>query len=139
MAKEKSLYTTELDRKFSEEFAKRLFRFSVDVIKLIRKLPSSDEFRVIKNQLTKSATSSGANYEEAQSAVSRADFHNKVSISLREMKESNYWLRIVREIYSKEKEEIEILISESSELKNILGSIASKTDKKNNKSQIFND
>lgn len=130
MEKVKTNKKIDNNKSFSEEFAKRLFKFSVDVIKLIRKLPNTDEFRVIKNQLTKSATSSGANYEEAQSAVSRADFHNKVSISLREMKESNYWLRIVREIYSKKIMEVEILISESAELKNILGSIASKTDKK---------
>ncbi len=122
----------DINKRFSEEFAKRLFNFSVDVIKFIRKLPNTDEFRVIKNQLTKSSTSSGANYEEAQSAVSRADFHNKVSISLREMKESNYWLRLIREIYSKDRDEVIRLISESAELKNILGSIASKTDKKNN-------
>lgn len=60
-------------------------------------VPSS-ELNVIKYQLTKSATSIGANYEEAQAGSSKLDFTNKVRISLREMRESNYWLRILKGI-----------------------------------------
>jgi four helix bundle protein len=37
----------------------------------------------------------GANYDEAQGAVSRADFSNKTGISLKEMRESNYWIRFI--------------------------------------------
>jgi len=44
----------------------RLLAFVIRVIKLLRKLPNTEEYKVIKYQLTKSATSSGANYEEAQ-------------------------------------------------------------------------
>ncbi len=43
----------------------RLLRFAVDVILFLRKLPNTEEYRISKNQLIKSATSSGANYEEA--------------------------------------------------------------------------
>jgi len=78
--------------------------------------------------LSKSACSAGANYEESQSGSSKADFTNKVRISLREMRESNYWLRIIkRTVKEANKSELEFLIKESLELKNILGSIVQKT------------
>jgi four helix bundle protein len=103
----------------------RLFRFAIDVIKMLRSLKGGSELFVIKPQLIKSVTSSGANYEEAQGAVSRADFSCKVGISLKEMRESNYWLRILHELYSTNLE-IKRLLKESEELKNILGSISVK-------------
>ena len=64
------------------ELSKRLFMFSVNVIKLLRDYENTEELKVIKSQLAKSATSVGANYEEAQGSGSRADFSNKVRISL---------------------------------------------------------
>jgi four helix bundle protein len=107
----------------------RLFEFAVSCLKFIRSLPKSAEYQVIKYQLAKSSTSSGANYEESQAGSSRADFTNKVRISLREMRESNYWLRIIEGISDKSKpnDELKSLINESRELKNILGSIVQKT------------
>jgi four helix bundle protein len=107
------------------ELQERLFRFAIDVIKMLRNLKGGSELFVIKPQLIKSSTSSGANYEEAQGAVSKPDFGNKVGISLKEMRESNYWLRILKELYPDNKEIIK-LVKESVELKNILGSIHSK-------------
>jgi four helix bundle protein len=106
----------------------RLFDFAVRVIKYCRNLEEAIEFKVIRYQLTKSSTSSGANYEEAQAASSRADFKNKMGISLREMRETNYWLRIIKSLKRKD-EELIYLINESKELKNILGSITSKLSK----------
>ena len=107
----------------------RLFRFTINVIKMLRKIKGGAELLIIKTQLIKSASSSGANYEEAQGAVSRADFGNKVGISLKEMRESNYWLKILRELFP-ENAEIETQFKESIELKNILGSIHSKVSKR---------
>lgn len=103
----------------------RLFDFAINVILFIRKLPHGKEYDVIKYQLTKSATSSGANYEEAQAASSKLDFKNKINISLREMRESSYWLKIIERIYPSDKE-LDQLKKESEELKKILGSISSK-------------
>jgi four helix bundle protein len=107
------------------ELQKRLFKFAVDDLKLLRRLTGGIDLKIISYQLGKAATSSGANYEEAQAAVSRADFGFKVSIALKEMRESNYWLRILCELYSDDTE-IERLKNESFELKNILGSISKK-------------
>lgn len=108
------------------DLEERLFNFAVRTIKYLRSLPSTSEYNVIKYQLTKSSTSSGANYEEAQAGSSKLDFTNKVRISLREMRESNYWLRILKGIESKTDEELNVLIQESKELKLILGSIVQK-------------
>ncbi|MBC8524906.1 MAG: four helix bundle protein [Chlorobium sp.] len=109
-----------------KDLAIRLFDFAVSAINLIRKFPKSPEYQVISYQLCKSATSSGANYEEAQAGSSKQDFIYKTEISLREMKESNYWLRIIREIKEEslqERERLNELIGESEELSKILAAI----------------
>ena len=112
------------------DLAKRLYSFSIDVIKYLRTISDTIEYKVIKYQLIKSATSPGANYEESQGASSRADFHNKIMISLKEMRESNYRLKIIKDINDDDKNiELNKLIKESSELMNILGSISAKTKK----------
>ncbi|MDA3952397.1 MAG: four helix bundle protein [Bacteroidales bacterium] len=109
------------------DLERRLFDFAINGIKYLRTLPNTPEYKIIRYQLTKSSTSSGANYEEAQAGSSRADFSNKVRISLREMRESNYWLRIIKSIDENNDEVLNNLITESSELKNILGTIVNKT------------
>jgi four helix bundle protein len=70
------------------ELQERLFRFAIEVIKMLRTLKGGSELLVIRPQLIKASSSSGANYEEAQGAVSGPDFGNKVGISLKEMRES---------------------------------------------------
>ena len=69
--------------------------------------------------------------KEAQAGSSKADFNNKVRISLREMRESNYWLRIINATMDAAKggQELSILIDESEQLKKILGAIVTKTNK----------
>lgn len=110
------------------DLQKRLFQFSVDTIKEVRSLPKSREYQVISYQLLRSSTSVGANYEVAQAGVSKADFSNKVGISLKEMRETNYWIRIIIEI-SEENASWISLESESKELMKILGSIYAKSSK----------
>lgn len=111
--------------------ADRLFNFSINVILQSKKFPKSKEYDIIKSQLIRSATSCGANYEEAQAAVSKPDFFNKINIALKEIRESNYWIRILFKI-SKPSEELKKLLNESEELKLILGAINSHSIKRNN-------
>ncbi len=113
------------------ELSRRLFNFAIRVIKYLRTLPNSAEYSIIKYQLIKSATSSGANYKEAQSGYSRADFNHKVNTALKEMSESNYWLNIIEGIIeiNNNSDELDFLINESSELEKILGKISFKTKK----------
>jgi four helix bundle protein len=112
--------------KTSNDLLERLFSFSVDVIKFLRNIPDSPEARVIKNQLIKAATSGGANYEESQAGISKREFKMKVAISLKEMREANYWLRIILSTELIKDDRLIYLIKESNELKLILGSIVSK-------------
>jgi four helix bundle protein len=114
-------------RNNKNDLCERLFEFAVRVIKFLKALPYTPENKIIRQQLSKSACSSGANYEEAQGGSSKPDFTNKVRISLREMRESNYWLRIIkRTIEDINTEELNYLTKESEELKNILGPIVQK-------------
>ena len=92
---------------------------------MLRNLKGGADLKVISNQFIKAATSSDANNKEAQAAVSRTNFGYKISISLKEMRESNYWLRLLGELYNKNVE-IGCLTKESIDLKNILGSISAK-------------
>ncbi|MDF1613079.1 four helix bundle protein [Stygiobacter electus] len=106
-----------------EGLGNRIFLFVVNIIKFCKTLNYSIENKVIINQLIKSATSVGANYEEAQGGSSKADFRNKIKISLKEIRETNYWLRILKAIDSDNK--FDELIDESEQLKRILGKISS--------------
>ena len=98
------------------------------MLNLLKKLDKTEISRLFRYQLGKSATSSGANYEESQAGISRADFMNKVRIALKEMRESNYWLRLLIAINDDNRlnKEIDKLVNEPGELKNILGSIVNK-------------
>jgi four helix bundle protein len=107
------------------DLKERLFEFAVGVLKMLRSIDQGREIEVLKYQLSKSATSAGANYEESQAAISKAEFSSKVSISLKEMRESNYWLRILANLYPSNTEITE-LTRESQELKKIPGSISYK-------------
>ena len=111
------------------DLTRRLFDFAVRTIKFLKTFPDSPEIKIIRYQLIKSSTSSGANYEEAQAGSSKADFTNKVRISLREMRESNYWLRLIKAVVDNvsSNNELDWLINESLELKKILGSIVQKS------------
>jgi four helix bundle protein len=104
----------------------RTFNFGVDVLKFIRQLPKDSEYNLIRFQLGKSATSVGANYEESQAGSSKADFKNKVRIALKEARESNYWLRIIHALSEIESVELNRLLQESKEIKNILAAILNK-------------
>ncbi len=105
----------------------RTFMFGVSCLKFLRTLPNDPESKLIRFQLGKSATSIGANYEESQTGSSKADFKNKVKIALREARESNFWLRILKDLDGYNSEEFQVLLNESAELKNILATIVNNT------------
>lgn len=112
------------------DLLKRTFNFGISCLKFLRKLESNPENNLIRFQLGKSCTSVGANYEESQAGSSKADFKNKVKIALREARETNYWLRVLKELNDSNDESLELLINESQELKNILGAIVVKSNNK---------
>jgi len=103
----------------------RTFRFGVDVLKFLSTLPYNFIYKVPMLQLSRCSTSIGANYEEAQGAVSKRDFSHKIGISYREARESVYWLRMLNELYRDEKyqADFERFKAEAVELKKIFTSI----------------
>ena len=118
----------------NKEFGKRLEartkQFAVDCIKWSFKQPKTYEFNVLKNQLTKSATSVGANYREANRSRSKADFINKIKICESEANETYYWLEIIQSTQGSESITTKRLLLESSELISIFTSINNKMKKK---------
>jgi len=114
------------------DLSERLLNFAVDVIYYSRTLENSIENRIIKHQLIKASTSAGANYEESQGAASNADFINKVKISLKEMREANYWLKVIKKtnVSGNKNEELERLKDESDQLRKIPGAIIQKKSAK---------
>ena len=72
------------------------FEFALKVIELYKILIKNNEF-VISKQLLRSATSIGANVEEAIAGQSRKDFVHKMAIASKEARETRYWLRLLAE------------------------------------------
>lgn len=118
------------NKEFGEKLELRTKLFSISVLKLSGSLSNSPEARVIRNQITKSSTSIGANYREANRSRSKADFRNKIKISESEASETVYWLEIIQELNWIEVEKIDELIKEASELLAILTAISSKMKEK---------
>ena len=108
------------------DLCERLQKFAVDVILYLRTAKNTIETMDMKRQLVKSSTSSGANYEESQGSPTRPDAKSKIGISLKEMRESNYFLRIFYDLKNCDLKQCEYLVKESSELKSILASIMNK-------------
>jgi len=78
------------------QLSDRLLDFAVSVIKTAEMLPNTVVGRHVGGQLVRAGTSAGSNYEEACGAESRSDFAHKMSIVLKELKESRFWLRLLR-------------------------------------------
>lgn len=78
-----------------DDIAERLEAFGANVVSLVRTLPQDRSGKLMADQLLRSATAGGSNYEEARSAQSRRDFVHKISLAAKEMRESLYWLGIV--------------------------------------------
>ena len=78
-----------------QQLADRLLDFVVRVIKIVDALPNTVTARHIGGQLTDAVTSCGANDEEGCGAESRSDFAHKMSIVLKELKETRFWLRLI--------------------------------------------
>jgi four helix bundle protein len=78
-----------------QELEERLTDFSVAIIGVVEALPATRAGHHIAGQLIRSGTSPAPNYGEARSAESRKDFIHKMKISLKELRESLIWLKII--------------------------------------------
>ena len=71
------------------DLGERLLEYGARIVKLVESLPPTIAGKRIGDQLLRSGTSAGANYEEAQGAESHGDFVHKLQIALKEMRESH--------------------------------------------------
>src|SRR5258708_39785980 len=104
-----------------DDIAERLVMLAVRVIRLVDALPDTPAGRHIAGQLLRSGTSPGANYEEARGAESRRDFVHKIGISLKELQETRYWLRVVSGADLAKDDPTTEVLSEAEELCRIVG------------------
>ncbi|SRR5258706_14112991 len=107
----------------------RTFLFAKNNRLFAKKLPKTAGNREDCSQFIRSTGSVGANYIEANEALSKKDFVMRVKICRKEAKESRYWLRLIdtNDDIELEKER-EVLIKEATELMNIFGSIIRKSE-----------
>ena len=115
MAKE---YTLEAR---STEFAKA-------VIRICKQLPYNSMNERLIGQVVGSSGSIGANYREANDAIGKKDFVQRLKIARRESKECLHWLDLLSEANSEKQSEIQTLSKECDELKSILSSIIIKSE-----------
>jgi len=114
------------NKEFGKELEKRTLKFAVRVIRLSTSLPNTPDGRVVRTQITKSGTSVGANYREANRARSKTDFNNKIDICENEASETQYWLEVIVEIEWLSWDQVKPDYEECSELLAIFTSIGRK-------------
>ena len=95
--------------------------FVVRTYKLCAALPRDVMSKHVALQLFRSASSAGANYEEARGAESLDDFIHKLRLALKELKEARFWLHFVHEGELMKPQRIEPLLKEAEELCRIIG------------------
>ena len=118
------------NEKFKNEFKKRLYTWTLRLIKFIDKLNKDSVCNVIGKQLLRSGTAIGALSREAQNAESAKDFIHKLGIAQKECDETIYWLELLKETDYLNDKEFESINTEATELLKMLRS-AIITSKKN--------
>ena len=112
----------------------RLIDYAVRRIRLSESLPETRAGKHVSSQILRSGTSPGPNYGEAQSAESRADFVHKLKVSLKELRETETWLKIIAKAQMIESVSLlEPLLEKTDELIAILYKSIETTKKNNNR------
>ena len=116
-------YQNEKNRtNFKNEFRKRLYDFTLELIKFLDKLPKDNVSRRIGDQLLRSGTSIIGNYIEGQAASSKRDFINFFNTSLKSANESKLWFAILRDSGRITSQEVAWFLGELNEIANIFAS-----------------
>ena len=101
---------------------KKSYAFALDIVLLYKQLIQKKEF-VLSKQILRSATSVGANIHEAVASESKRDFIHKLSIALKEARETSYWLHLLTDSNYISNETFKTLNEKCEELIRILNSI----------------
>ena len=106
----------------SKNIHSRAYKFSLDMISLIKEFPKSRVYVIFADQLLRAATSVGANLTEARSSSSRKDFARYYEIALRSCNETSYWLYLLKDGKLVESGKLNSLIGEASEIGKMIAS-----------------
>jgi four helix bundle protein len=99
------------------DLEERLLAFSVRIIKIVEQLPNNRAGNHVAGQMLKSGTSPYPNHGEAQAAESPKDFVHKLRISLKELRETQRWLKLIQKVpLIKKPELLNDLLDETEEL-----------------------
>ena len=102
----------------------RTFDFAVRIVKLSLHLDGRrGTAKVLSPQILRAGTSIGANVEEAQGGQSKADFISKMSIALKEARETHFRLRVLAAAEVLPDKQLAPLIKEADEIQRIIGAI----------------
>jgi len=104
-----------------DELSERLLMFAVRIAKVVEELPDTPVGRHVAGQLLRAGTSPGPNYEEGCAAESKADFAHKLSIALKELRESRFWLRFIVRAGLLPERRMTSIIDEAQQLRLIIG------------------
>jgi four helix bundle protein len=115
------------------DLIERTARFGEKIIEFLSNLPRNEINRPLISQIVRSGTSIGANYMEADGAVSKKDFENKIGICRKESKESMHWLRMLAKANQNRKEDCRNFYKEAQEFVWIFSSIINNS--KNNRTK----
>ena len=96
------------------------YDFAIRIIKLAKFLREEKQEYILSKQIIRCGTSIGANIEEASGAQSDNDFIAKLHISLKESKETHYWLRLLRDTKYITKEQAQSLLGDINEIITII-------------------
>ncbi len=113
----------------------RLLNFAVRVIHLSQHLRSKYKEYSLANQVLRSGTSIGANFEEACGSITKADYIAKMSISLKEARETLYWIRLFRKVDLLDEKLYQSLYSDCNTIIHILGKTIRTTQRNNEKNE----
>lgn len=104
------------------DIRKRAYKFALSVIRFLDLLPYERTTKILGDQLLRSSTSIGANIIEAQAGSSKKDFTNFLNHALKSANETKFWLGLLRDTGKADKDILNSLLKETTELANILGS-----------------
>lgn len=97
--------TSNIQTKHPFDLEERTLKLGKEIIQFAGKLPQTNITRSLIDQFIRSGTSIGANYAEANEANSKKDFINKIAISKKESKETQYWLKLIAEVLPEKKKQ----------------------------------
>ncbi|OGQ04904.1 MAG: hypothetical protein A2W61_07715 [Deltaproteobacteria bacterium RIFCSPLOWO2_01_44_7] len=113
--------------KQSFDLEERTLKFAKQVFNLCGQVVQNIINKEIISQVVRSSGSVGANYREANDAVSKKDFTHRMKIARKEAKETHYWLQLLEETNPALKNKVKEVLQEALELKKILSAIVNKT------------